>query len=158
MNPEETRRLLAIWLVTVLLLVAGLFSPIITIKKFLVVQNTFSIFSGVMELVMDGKILLFLIVCSFSIVLPTLKLWVLFRLISGTADRRFDIYLELMHRYGRWSMLDVFVVAVLVVTVKLGAIANVDTRLGLYAFAAAVVLTMYLTGRVAKAYENRVPA
>ena len=45
-------------------------------------------------------------------------------------------------------MLDVFVVAVLVVAVKLGAIASVEMRFGLYSFATAVVLTMYVTARV----------
>jgi paraquat-inducible protein A len=35
-----------------------------------------------------------------------------------------------------------------VVSVKLGAIASVEMRYGLYAFAAAVVLKMYVTARV----------
>jgi paraquat-inducible protein A len=53
-----------------------------------------------------------------------------------------------MHLLGKWSMLDVFVVAVLVVTVKLGAMASVEARYGIYAFTAAVFLTMYITSRV----------
>jgi paraquat-inducible protein A len=53
-----------------------------------------------------------------------------------------------MHLYGKWSMLDVFVVAVLVVAVKLGAIADVEMRFGLYAFAASVLLTMFITSRI----------
>jgi paraquat-inducible protein A len=40
------------------------------------------------------------------------------------------------------------VVAVLVVAVKLGAIAQVEMRYGLYAFAASVLLTMLVTARV----------
>jgi paraquat-inducible protein A len=55
-----------------------------------------------------------------------------------------------MHLYGKWSMLDVFVVAVLVVTVKLGAIANVEMHYGLYFFSAAVILTMIITARIVK--------
>ena len=45
-------------------------------------------------------------------------------------------------------MLDVFIVAVLVVAVKLGAVAEVEMRYGLYAFAASVLLTMFVTARV----------
>ena len=45
-------------------------------------------------------------------------------------------------------MLDVFVVAVLVVVVKLGAIASVQMEPGLYAFAGSVLLTMYITARI----------
>ncbi len=47
-------------------------------------------------------------------------------------------------------MLDVFVVAILVVTVKLGAVANVEMHYGLYFFAAAVLLTMFITARIVK--------
>ena len=45
-------------------------------------------------------------------------------------------------------MLDVFVVAVLVVAVKLGAIADVEMRYGLYAFATSVLLTMFITAQI----------
>jgi paraquat-inducible protein A len=71
----------------------------------------------------------------------------LLRARDGDTDR-LEKHLHWMHLYGKWSMLDVFVVAVLVAAVKLGAIASVELRFGLYAFATAVVLTMYVTARV----------
>ncbi len=55
-----------------------------------------------------------------------------------------------MHEYGRWAMLDVMVVAVLIVTVKLGAIATIQVHAGLYIFGASVVLLMFITHRVVK--------
>jgi hypothetical protein len=45
-------------------------------------------------------------------------------------------------------MPDVFVGPVLVLAVKLGAIVDVGTRYGLYAFAASVLLTMFIATRV----------
>lgn len=51
-------------------------------------------------------------------------------------------------------MLDVFVVAVLIVAVKLGAIADVEKHIGLYFYAASAVLIMYLTNKVAKFNNN----
>ena len=57
-------------------------------------------------------------------------------------------YLHLMHDYGRWAMLDVMVVAVLIVTVKLGAIASIKVHLGLYVFGAAALLIMLITHKV----------
>ncbi len=79
-----------------------------------------------------------------------MKIGVLFRLLS---QRKMDSpkikrYLHLMHEYGRWAMLDVMVVAVLIVTVKLGAIASVQVHYGLYVFGAAVVLIMFITKQV----------
>ena len=88
----------------------------------------------------------------FSILLPLLKLAVLWKLLSTRHREAADMHslLRLMHDYGKWSMLDVFVVAVLVVAVKMGALVQVEMRYGLYAFAAAALLIMYVTARVVR--------
>ena len=132
------------------LLLTGLLSPVITLTKFVLIENTFSVLSGVIELLKEGKLFLFLLIAGFSIVLPVLKLWVLYRLVSKSAAMEKSVrkLLHWMHLYGKWSMLDVFVVAILVVAVKLGAIADVEMRFGLYAFAASVLLTMYVTSSI----------
>lgn len=150
--PEEAKRLRLLLGITLLLLVAGLLAPIITLNKFVVIENTFSVLGGTIQLLKEGQIFLFILIAGFSIVVPILKLAVLNKLLSAKESESKNIgrYLHWMHLYGKWSMLDVFVVAVLVVAVKLGAIASVEMRYGLYLFAAAVVLTMYLTARVVK--------
>jgi paraquat-inducible protein A len=52
---------------------------------------------------------------------------------------------------GKWSMLDVFVIAVTIVIVKVGgSFAKAEPRPGLYVFSLAVFLSMILTGRVHK--------
>ena len=132
------------------LLLTGLLSPVITLTKFVLIENTFSVLSGVIELLKEGKLFLFLLIAGFSIVLPVLKLWILYRLVSKSAAMEKSVrkLLHWMHLYGKWSMLNVFVVAILVVAVKLGAIADVEMRFGLYAFAASVLLTMYVTSNI----------
>jgi paraquat-inducible protein A len=148
--PEKARRLrLYIWVASALLLV-GLVAPIITLSKFVLVQNTFSVLSGSIQLLTEGQVFLFLVITGFSIVLPVLKLRVLYRLVSKSeiAKEKIRKQLHWMHLYGKWSMLDVFVVAVLVAAVKLGAVADVEMRFGLYAFAASVLLTMFITSRI----------
>lgn len=148
--PDRAKQLrLYIWVASVLLLV-GLVAPIITLSKFVLIKNTFSVLSGAIELLKEGQVFLFLVITGFSVVIPMLKLRVLYRLVSKReiAKDRIRKQLHWMHLYGKWSMLDVFVVAVLVVAVKLGAIADVDMRFGLYAFAASVLLTMFITSRI----------
>jgi len=136
-------------LCSLVLLGFGLFSPIITLTKFVLLENTFSVYSGVLELLKEGQVFLFILISGFSIILPILKIVVLFFLVSiKSSAGKFDRYLHWMHQFGKWSMLDVFVVAVLVVSVKLGAIASVEMRYGLYFFAAVVLLTMLITARV----------
>ena len=154
--PIEARRLRLFLVITTFFLGLGLVSPIITLKKFVLIENTFSVLSGAIELIQEGQIFLFIVITGFSIILPLLKIGVLYKLLSANLSNaaHLDKYLHWMHVYGKWSMLDVFVVAVLVVAVKLGTIASVEMRYGLYAFAAAVILTMYVTARVVSLTED----
>ncbi len=149
-HPGEAWRLRVILWITTALLGVGLFAPIITLHKFVLIESTFSVISGVIELFREGQFFLFILITGFSIVLPLLKIVLLYTVLSAKDNNPENIrqYLHWMHTFGKWSMLDVFVVAILVVSVKLGAIASVEMRYGLYAFAAAVVLKMYVTARV----------
>jgi paraquat-inducible protein A len=148
--PLESKALLVLLVVTAIMLAVGLSAPILTLEKFFIIDNTFSIFSGLVQLLEEGRIFLFVIILLFSVVMPIIKLGVLFRLLGSTvgSSEALHRYLHLMHQYGKWSMLDVFVVALLVVAVKLGAVASVETHYGLYAFGSAVLLTMAITARV----------
>jgi len=148
--PLESKALLVLLVITAIMLAVGLSAPILTLEKFFIIENTFSIFSGLLQLLEEGRIFLFVIISLFSVVMPIIKLGVLFRLLGSTvgSSETLHRYLHLMHQYGKWSMLDVFVVALLVVAVKLGAVASVETHYGLYAFGSAVLLTMAITARV----------
>jgi len=149
-HPKQAG-LLRIYILTAsFLLFVGLVTPIIALNKFVLIQNTFSVLSGVIELLREGQIFLFLVITGFSVVLPILKLGVLYQLVSKNevAKEKLIKQLHWMHLFGKWSMLDVFVVAVLVAAVKLDAIANVEMRFGLYAFATSVLLTMFVTSRI----------
>ena len=57
-------------------------------------------------------------------------------------------WLHWLAAISKWSMLDVFVVAVLVVAVKLDLVLEVQVHFGLYAFSVAVLMTMYITAQV----------
>ncbi len=143
------RALIIRWLLLAVLicLVVGLITPMMTMTKFYFIDNSFSVISGVHELYLNDQYLLFVIIIAFSIVLPLLKIYVLFRLVGTHAaePKILQRYMHLMHEYGRWAMLDVMVVAVLIVTVKLGAVASIEIHYGLYVFATAVLLLMLIT-------------
>ena len=134
------------------LLVTGLILPMMTITKLLMFSHSFSVLTGVYELWQNGHYLLFVIVAGFSVVVPFLKLAVLFKLVLHRQRHSpsFDRLLHLMHEYGRWAMLDVMVVAVLIMTVKLGAIASIEIHSGLFVFGLSVLLIMFVTRRVVR--------
>lgn len=113
--------------------------------------RTDTIFSGVTALWQDGLEPIAAIVFVASIVIPLLKLvglgWLLAaagRRGNGTSRRLTRLYAALDF-IGRWSMLDVFLVAFLTGVVRFGILAQVEPRQGIVAFAAAVVLTIMAT-------------
>ena len=153
---NQVRWLLVLLLLACGLLGAGLTMPVMTITSLVFFSDSFSILLGITGLWKEGHILMFLLVGIFSILLPIMKLGILFRILLArrVESRYLEKLLQLMHDYGRWAMLDVMVVAVLIVTVKLGAIASVEVHIGLYLFGLAVLLIMFITQRIVKLTQN----
>lgn len=141
--------------ISVVLLVAGIFLPLMTIKTLVFLRNSFSIISGIADLFTNGKFFLFIIVTVFSLILPFSKLTFLFVIVVRLQHGKIQSnkMLTLMHEYGRWSMLDVFVAAVLIVSVKLGSVASVEVHYGLYIFTLAVLLIMAATHLIVQAVK-----
>ena len=140
-------------------LVLGLSLPIITVEKTVFWrhwENHYSVFVGVVELAKGGDWLLALILFFFSMVFPFAKLAALaaiwFRPL--TERERLDT-LRWLGLMGKWSMLDVFVVAILIVAAKLRDLTQVSPRVGIYLFALAIVLSMLATMRVEQLAKKR---
>ena len=113
--------------------------------------RTDTIFSGIVGLWNEGMWAIAAIVFVASILIPILKLLGLALLLSAASRPRVRRRKLLTRLYttldfiGRWSMLDVFLVAFLAGIVQFGALATVEPRSGIVAFAAAVVLTVLAT-------------
>ena len=139
-------------LLSFVLFLIGIFAPVLTFKKFFIFSNQVSIITGLFQLLSEGYPILFALIFGFSILLPLFKLLLLFGFVNGLfphsdGNKKF---LHWIAQYGKWSMMDVFVAALLIVTVRLGAMADVTVHFGLYAFAASVILTMIATSIIIK--------
>lgn len=122
--------------------------PIMTVRS-LGNEQSDTILSGVLYLLFHGMWPLALIVFVASVVVPTLKLVALTSLVISVRRRsqwrprdRTMIY-RIVEVVGRWSMVDVYVVAILVALVHLGSLASVEAELGAVFFGAVVVLTIF---------------
>jgi paraquat-inducible protein A len=121
--------------------------PILRMQRYgLHTEST--VWEGVAELARLGYWFIALIVFLASILVPLLKLTGLFFLSATAAVRsrrwrrqRTRLY-KFIEAIGPWAMLDVFLLAVLVAVVRLGALATIVPGPGLTAFACVVVLTM----------------
>ena len=108
-----------------------------------------TIMSGVFYLLLHGMWPLALLIFFASVVVPMAKLVILtYLLISvqrGSRWRPVDrtrLY-RITEAVGRWSMVDIYVVTILVALVKLGNLATIEARAGAVFFAAVVISTMF---------------
>ncbi|MEH6823615.1 MAG: paraquat-inducible protein A [Motiliproteus sp.] len=152
-RPRECWLLQLLLVCALLLLLLGMVLPLMTLAQFWLIESRFSLSSGLWQMFQEGRWVLGLLIGSFSLLLPLLKIGVLLRVLNLSDQARASSVsllrsLHWMHLYGKWAMLDVFVVAVLLAAVKLGALAQVQIHSGLYAFAVSVLLTMAVTARV----------
>jgi paraquat-inducible protein A len=127
------------------LLIVGLTLPILTVRK-LWDSNTYSVLTGVQNLWQEKYYALAVIIFVFSIIFPISKLIALSAVwFIRLKDEQRKILVLCMEIFGKWSMLDVFVTAIFIVWVKLGALASAKAENGIYFFAASVFLTMILS-------------
>jgi len=141
-------------------LVAGWLLPVMTVRTLLVFYDEVSILTGALRLLESGDVAIFVLIVLFTVVLPVGKLifaWLAWSRLR-VDDPRVRRVLGWIETVGRWSMLDVFVVAMLVVVIKLSLISDVEIHAGLYVFIAAVVLSMFAVRRIAVLAHRKLEA
>jgi paraquat-inducible protein A len=128
-------------------LVLGLTLPIMRLTRFYVWTDVHSLISVVYELYLSGEYILAGIILLFSIIFPFVKLLYLLALYSirEVRPRHSARWLRRMSWLGKWSMLDVLVLALLIFYAKATNLADATSMPGIYLFAAAVILTMIAT-------------
>jgi paraquat-inducible protein A len=108
-----------------------------------------TIMSGVIYFMKTGSWGIALVIFIASIFVPLLKLLILSYLLISVQRKsnwrprdRTRLY-RITEVIGRWSMLDIFVITILVALVKLGALAAIEAGPAAIFFAAVVVITIF---------------
>ena len=108
-----------------------------------------TIMSGVIYLWTSGSQALSIILFIASILIPITKLLTLTYLLISVRRRsvwkpkiRTQMY-RVLEAVGRWSMIDIYVAAMLTALVQFGNIMSINVGAGALAFGAVVVLTMF---------------
>ncbi|MET4696548.1 paraquat-inducible protein A [Endozoicomonas sp. NE40] len=145
-RQNSIARCWALTLTAAMLYIPANLLPMMTVSKFEEGQPQ-TIFSGVAELVNQGMIPIALLVFTASVVVPILKLlgmvWLLICVrFPGAAMHRQQMLYRMIVWIGRWSMLDIFIISLLVGLVQFGQLGTVTAGTGAYAFASVVVTTM----------------
>jgi paraquat-inducible protein A len=130
----------------------GIFFPFFHVTKFWVFQDAISVVSGLITLFQAHEYFLFGILTLFTLIFPCVKLGLL--AIVWT-ERRHDLARvrrlhEWVEHLGKWSMLDVFVVAILVVAMKSANVADLRIGFGLYLFTFSVIATQLTSSWISR--------
>lgn len=108
-----------------------------------------TIISGVIYFIRSGSWPIALVIFTASVFVPLMKLMILIYLLISvqrrSPKRRKDrtVLYRITEAVGRWSMVDIYVVTILVALVKMEALANIDAGPAAVHFAAVVVITMF---------------
>ena len=147
-RPNSLTRTWELLITAAILYIPANLLPIMTVSS-LGQGDPSTIMSGVIQLVQHGMFPIAAVVFIASILVPTFKLVGIGLLLFSvqrhqplSAQQRIVMY-RFIEFIGRWSMLDIFVIAILVALVNFGRLASIEANLGAAAFASVVILTMF---------------
>lgn len=151
MNTSANQSLQATWahliVATIALVPANLIPISILIANGERLEDT--IFSGVISLVDNDMLVIAIIIFIASIVVPVAKILGIFYLLLGihfkrTVDQQQRMILYYIVKWiGKWSMVDLFVMSIMLTLVDRGQILNFTPGFGAVAFGVVVVFTMF---------------
>ncbi len=148
--------LLAMLMVTVMALVTGWFAPILAIIAYqdipVLGQTVFqfeskSIVSALLKLYESGQTAIAIIIFIFTILTPIFKSAMMLVVLFSQNLHFSQKSIKVLKTIGKWSMLDVFVIAILVTyfTTKSGGATDATLQIGVFYFVAYVIASMFLT-------------
>ncbi len=147
-KPNSISRTWALLIAAYILYIPANLLPVMTVISF-GKGNPDTILSGVKELIHAGMWPIALLVFFASITVPVSKLLILtylclsVQLKSKWRPRERTVLYRITEVVGRWSMIDIFMISILIALVKLEAVATIEPGMGAISFAAVVIITMF---------------
>lgn len=151
-KPDSIQRTLALLITSCLLYIPANLYPIMITDQLGTSEGS-TILGGVIILIHHDAVPVALVIFLFSVLVPLGKLMTLFYLVwtvkrhSPVSARRRTVMYQITEFIGKWSMVDVFVVAILVALVHLGGVLSIRPGLAALCFAGLVVITMIAAER-----------
>jgi len=147
-KPNSLNRTFALLIAAAVLYVPANVYPILTLISF-GQATTNTIIGGVIELAKAGQWTIAIIVFVASVFVPIFKIIALLLLVVSVRLKKTRAlkHRSVLYRFtefvGRWSMIDIFMISILIALVKLQSLATVTAGPGAIAFAAVVIVTMF---------------
>ncbi|MDA0369789.1 MAG: paraquat-inducible protein A [Proteobacteria bacterium] len=137
-------------LLSFLLFISGLVIPVASVDQLLFFTGSYSILAFIHELFGQGNYVIGSAITVFSVIFPLLKLFQAARLwwFIDYRSVRITTALSRLEMLGKWSMMDVFVVAIGIVVATSTQLANMTPRIGIYLFGMSVLVGMLAVGQM----------
>jgi len=143
---ESVQRTWALTIAALVLYFPANLLPVLRVESFAGAQQN-TIMGGVIQFWQEADYPVAIIIFVASVVIPVIKIIFIVALCLASQTGRRPRTMTRLYRVtefiGRWSMVDVFVVAILVAVVQLGSTISIHPGAGALSFAAVVVLTMF---------------
>nr|WP_314626259.1 paraquat-inducible protein A [uncultured Noviherbaspirillum sp.] len=146
-KPDSLSRTWALVLLAYVLYIPANLLPILESRALLTAESN-TIMSGILLFWEGGSRMIAALVFIASVVVPLTKLFALTWLLvtvqmksRARPQQRTQLY-RMVEFIGRWSMLDIYVVALTVTLVQVGTLASIEVGPGALAFGAVVIVTM----------------
>jgi paraquat-inducible protein A len=147
-RPDSLARTWALAITALICLIPANLYPIMTLT-YRGEPETSTIIDGVILLVKDQAIPIAVVIFIASIAVPFLKVFGLITLLLSIqlkwhlSPRQRTLLYRIIEAIGRWSMLDIFTVSILVALVQLGSLAEIVAGPAATFFCLAVVITIF---------------
>ena len=146
-KTDSLQRTLALLITATILYIPANIYPIMVTEALGKAEES-TILGGVVLLINLGSVPIAAVIFIASVVVPSAKFLALYYLVwsvksgSRASGRQRTTLYQLTELIGKWSMVDVFVVAILVALVHLGGIMVIRPGIAALSFAGVVVTTM----------------
>jgi len=147
-KPDSLSRTWALVLAAFILYIPANLLPVMTVVSFGKAESD-TILSGVKALIASGNWPIAVLVFLASITIPVAKLVALtFLLLSVHLKSRWrpkdrTLLYRMIEVIGRWSMIDIFMISILVALITLKNIATIQAGIGAICFASVVIITIF---------------
>lgn len=141
---DRSSHRLIIALFTLPLVVLSWYLPLFSLQQLWIFEDKVSMISVVSSLYQAGNYLLLLLVASASMLLPLTK--VILIIVENWPRNPVSLssrWQKVLKNLSRWAMLDIWVVALLIVMVKLSAWMDAQVESGLYLHLTLVILLIW---------------
>ncbi len=147
-KPYSAQYTLAWTIAALIMFIPANIYPIMVLYKLGIPEAT-TIFSGIAKLIKNGLYPIAVVIFIASFIIPFIKIIGLLFLLYNTQSHSYvatsyqSQFYRVIEWLGPWSMLDVFVVAIMMTLVSLGFISSIEAAPGLSYFSLMVIFTMF---------------